>query len=123
MLRLITLSILDHIYDCLINMKGSWHVQVVSTLDLCNNDPRFLPQGLGLCSRECFIHFAHFPSLAAWLYMTCDVERDLKLESFFILFHHHYYHLFTTITSFAVILTSYTVNVCITMLLIALVET
>ena len=35
-----------------------------------------------VCVLKCFIHFNHFPSLAAWHHMTCVVERSIKPQSF-----------------------------------------
>ena len=55
---------------------------VVTMLDLWTNGPRFKSAlSLGPCSNGCFIHFTHFPLLAAWLNMTYDVERAVKPES------------------------------------------
>ena len=59
---------------------------MVSMLDWRIIGPMFESTlGLGLCSKGCFIHLAHFPSLAAWIDMTYDVERAVKPESLIIM--------------------------------------
>ena len=40
-------------------------------------EPMVLGSNLGLCSKGCFIHFAHFLS---WQPMTNDVERAVKSQ-------------------------------------------
>ena len=61
---------------------GGQHGPVVSMLDLWTNGSRCkYAVGLDLYSKGCFIHFTHFPLLAAWLNMTYDVKKAVKSES------------------------------------------